>query len=101
MSVARVPDSHRLQSIFVIVEYIRLSCQLSYFTVTSLPRACALTWTNAGIDRARLAEKSARKDEKTLFWPPPISLVWLPNKTKIEITNNQLIDSIHTVKQQV
>ena len=23
------------------------------------------------IDRARLAEKSARKDEKTLFWPPP------------------------------
>ena len=23
------------------------------------------------IDRACLAEKSARKDEKTLFWPPP------------------------------
>ena len=27
------------------------------------------------IDHARLAEKSPRKDEKTLFWPPPISLV--------------------------
>ena len=25
------------------------------------------------IDRARLAEKSARKDEKTLFWLPPIT----------------------------
>ena len=49
MSVARVPDSRRLQSIFVIVEYIRLSCQLSYFTVTSLPRVCALTQTDAGI----------------------------------------------------
>ena len=25
------------------------------------------------IDRTSLAEKSARKDEKTLFWPPPIT----------------------------
>ena len=31
------------------------------------------------IDRTSLADKSARKDEKTLFWPPPISIVWLPN----------------------
>ena len=30
------------------------------------------------IDRTSLVEKSARKDEKTLFWPSPISLVWLP-----------------------
>ena len=36
--------------------------------------------SSQNIDRARLAENSARKDEKTLFWPPPISLVWLPNR---------------------
>ena len=35
-------------------------------------------------------KKSARKDEKTLFWLPPISL----------ITNNQTIDDI-IAKQQV
>ena len=35
---------------------------------------------NFPIDHTSLAEKSARKDEKTLFWPPPISLVWLPNQ---------------------
>ena len=43
------------------------------------------------IDRVRLAEKSVRKDEKTLSWPPPTSLVWLPNQRKqnsAEITNN-------------
>ena len=40
------------------------------------------------IDRARLAEKSARKDEKTLFWPPPTSLVWLPNQQETKQCRN-------------
>ena len=40
------------------------------------------------IDRAHLAEKSARKDEKTLFWPPPISLVWLPNQRETKQRRN-------------
>ena len=49
------------------------------------------------IDRTSLAEKSARKDEKTHFWPPPISLVWLPNQRETKLT----IDDIRIVKQQV
>ena len=55
------------------------------------------------INRTSLAEKSARKDEKTLFWPPPILLVWLPNQreTKHKITHNQTVDDIRIVKQQV
>ena len=36
MSVARVPDSRRLQSIFVIVEYIRLS-NTSHFPPLPFP----------------------------------------------------------------
>ena len=40
------------------------------------------------IDRARLAEKSARKDEKKLFWPPPTSLVWLPNERETKQRRN-------------
>ena len=58
------------------------------------------------IDRARLAEKSARKDEKTLFWPPPIayrSFGYQINgkQNSAEINNNQIIDDIRIVKQQV
>ena len=54
------------------------------------------------IDRARLAEKSARKDEKMLFWPPPTFGYQINGKqNSAEITNNQITDSIHTVKQQV
>ena len=44
--------------------------------------------TFSSIDRARLAEKSARKDEKTLFWPPPTSLVWLPNQRETKQHRN-------------
>ena len=40
------------------------------------------------IDRTSLAEKSTRKDEKTLFWPPPISLVWLPNERETKQGRN-------------
>ena len=40
------------------------------------------------IDSACLAEKSARKDEKTLFWPPPTSLVWLPNQPETKQCQN-------------
>ena len=43
----------------------------------------------ASIDRARLAEKSARKDEKTLFWPPPTSLIWLPNRRETKQRRNK------------
>ena len=46
-------------------------------------------YTSIGIDRARLAEKYARKDEKMLFWPPPISLVWLPNKWETKQRRNK------------
>ena len=35
---------------------------------------------SARSDRASLTEKYARKDEKMLFWPPPISLIWLQNQ---------------------
>ena len=42
------------------------------------------------IDRTSLAEKSARKDEKTLFWRPPISLVWLPNQWETKQRKNKL-----------
>ena len=47
------------------------------------PKNCLILSLRAKIeviDRACLAEKSARKDEKTLFWPPPTSLFWLPNQ---------------------
>ena len=37
MSVARVPDSRRLQSIFVIVEYIRLSNTSHFPHITISP----------------------------------------------------------------
>ena len=37
---------------------IKTSCQLSYFTVTSLPRACALTQTNAGIRTIILSQRA-------------------------------------------
>ena len=37
MSVARVPDSRRLQSIFVIVEYIRLSNTSHFPPITISP----------------------------------------------------------------
>ena len=40
------------------------------------------------IDHTSLAEKSVRKDEKTLFWPPPISLVWLPNQRETKQRRN-------------
>ena len=40
------------------------------------------------IDRASLAEKSVRKDEKMLFWPPPILLVWLPNPRETKQRRN-------------
>ena len=43
---------------------------------------------NSTTDRARLAEKSARKDEKMLFWPPPTSLVWLPNQQETKQSRN-------------
>ena len=47
--------------------------------------ACAAKSPFALIDRAHLAEKSARKDEKTLFWPPPTSLAWLPNQQETKL----------------
>ena len=37
MSVARVPDSRRLQSVFVIVEYIRLSNTSHFPPITISP----------------------------------------------------------------
>ena len=37
---------------------------------------------------ARLAEKSAKKDEKTLFWPPPTWLVWLQNQREAKQRRN-------------
>ena len=52
------------------------------------------------IDHTSLTEKSARKDEKTLFWPPPISLVWFQingKQNSAEITNNQTNDDIRIV----
>ena len=57
----------------------------------------------SSIDRASLAEKSARKDEKTLFWPPPIFGYQIKGKQKsAEIANNQTtFDGIHIVIQQV
>ena len=49
-------------------------------------------------------KKSARKDEKTLLWPPSIiaRLVTKLNgkQNSAEITNNQTFDDIYIVKQK-
>ena len=54
------------------------------------------------IDRASFAEKTARKDEKTLCWPPPV-IARLVTKisgkqNSAEITKNQTTDDIYIGK---
>ena len=66
---------------FVLSPLVNVETNLNV-TAACMPRLDFILFqiVSLVIDRTSLAEKSARKDEKTLFWPPPISLLWLPNQ---------------------
>ena len=57
-----------------------LFCMMQYFICVLRPKQ---------IDRASHAEKSARKDEKSLFWPPPIIARSVTKSTGSKKHNNK------------